>query len=188
MARGSWLDSSGISVHNPTERIVGGSGTGEQNEGTALGAVTMSWDPPGHSAAGSPWMMSGGEQKWVLDKNQVVRCCKVHLGLGSGCGSDKIGEAWAERMLFSKKDILEMRRKEKGTPWPVCGHQKVQVWGLGALLTNHRASCLTADYGSVGLWWSFPVSYKLLGAADAAAYPLHPHTLNSKVPKSVIQI
>lgn len=61
-------------------------------------------------------MMSGGEQKWILDKNQVVRCWEIHLGLGSGCGSDKIGEAQAQRMLFSKKDILEMRRKEKGTP------------------------------------------------------------------------
>lgn len=61
-------------------------------------------------------MMSGGEQKWVLDKNQVVGCWEIHLGLESGCESDKIEEPWAERMLYSKEDTLEMRRKEKGTP------------------------------------------------------------------------
>ena len=58
---------------------------------------------------------------------------------------------------------------------------------LGHCLQTIGHLVLTVDYGSVGLRWS-PISYKLLGAADAAAYPLHLHTLNSKVPKSVIQI
>lgn len=59
---------------------------------------------------------------------------------------------------------------------------------LGHCLQTIEHLVLTADYGSVTLQWSFPISYKILGAADAAAYPLHPHTLNSKVPESVIQI
>lgn len=75
---------------------------------------------------------------------------------------------------------LAMRRKDKGIPCPdVClATRKQSLWGPRSGLKNQQGARLNVDFGSVGLGYSFYVCNKLLGAADAAAAPLHPHPLS----------
>ena len=61
-------------------------------------------------------MMIGGEKNKVLDKSQDAGYWDIHLGLGSGCGSDEKGKHGLRGHYPPKRMILEVRRKEKGTP------------------------------------------------------------------------
>lgn len=76
--------------------------------------------------------------------------------------------------------ILAMRKKEKGCHALTCAWPPgSRGFGVpGQCLKIMQGARLNVDFGSVGLGYSFYVRNKLLGAADAAAAPLHPHPLS----------
>lgn len=78
-------------------------------------------------------------------------------GLGGGYHLNKEDDSTSEK---------EKERDVTTRAWP----PESRGFGvLGQCLQIIWASRLTADSGSVGLGWTFPVSNKLPGAGDAAA-------------------
>lgn len=65
-------------------------------------------------------------------------------------------------VVLSERAILEVRKKEKGTPGGVPGHLEAQAVGSqGSAHEPYGGACWNVDSGSVGLGCGFGISNKL---------------------------
>lgn len=91
-----------------------------------------------------------------------------HRTLGKSFGS--WGWVWSDEkeregrgvVVLSERAILEVRKKEKGTPGGVPGHLEAEAVGSqGSAHEPYGGACWNVDSGSVGLGCGFGISNKL---------------------------